>query len=153
MLVIASSLMAGQQRGHHLLSPLHAELVSRTSATIFNLRDIVDIEGWRKTAPFPYETMRRAPHTSFDETGTPGSAPSYQWYAKIEVACQNFRRALVDWRICNKELDRGYRNNLVDTDLPVQITRLNRMHQEICGIDGLIHVADEIALFLKYRRF
>ena len=50
----------------------------KTNACIFHLRDVVDIDSWRKTAPLRYDTMRTAPDTSFDETGTPGSAPSYQ---------------------------------------------------------------------------
>ena len=60
VLVIASSLMAGQGGGHHFLSPLHAEIVSRTDVTVFNLGDIVNIDSWRKIAPLPYETMRSA---------------------------------------------------------------------------------------------
>ena len=140
VLVIAWSVMAGQLRGHHFLTPLHAEVVWRTNATIFDLRDIVDIDSWRKTAPFPFETMRSAPDTS---------APSYQWYEKIWMACQNFRRALVDWQKCNEELDWGYRNNVVETELPDRITRLNRMHQEICVIEDLIHVADGINLLFR----
>ena len=153
VLVIASSRIAGQRRGDHFLSLVHAEAVLRTNTTIYDLRDIFDIDSWRTTAPFPHETMQSAPDTSFDESGTPGSAPSYQWYAKIKVACQNFRWALGDWRKCNKELDWGYRNNLVETDLPDQIARLNRMHREICRIDDRIHVADAMDLLLKYRRF
>ena len=105
VLVIASNIKAGQREGHHFLSLLHAEVVSKTTSTIFDLRDVVDIDSGRKTAPFPYYTMRSVPDTSFDESGTPGSTPSYQWYAKIEVACQNFRKALVGWRKCNEELD------------------------------------------------
>ena len=69
------------------------------------------------------------------------------------MACQNFRRTLVDRRQSNEELDWGFRNNLVETDLPNQIARLNRMHREICGIDDLMHVADGIDLFFTYRRF
>ena len=101
VLVIASSLMAGQRRGHSFLSSRQAAVVLTTNATIYNLRDVGDIDSWRKTALLPSETMQSAPDTSFDESGTPGSAPSYQWYTKIEVACQNFRNALVDWRKCN----------------------------------------------------
>ena len=105
VLLIASSLMAGQRPGHHFLSSHHAAAVSKTNATIYDLRDVVNIDSWPRTARFPYETMRSAPDTSFDESGTPGRAPSYQWYTKIEVACQNFRNALVDERKCNEELD------------------------------------------------
>ena len=145
--------MAGHRQGHQFLSSHHTAVVSKTNATIYNLRDVVDIDSWRKTAPFPYETMPSAPDMFFDESGTPGSAPSYQWYTKIEVACQNFRNALVDWRKCNEELDWAFRNNLVQTDLPNQIARLNRMHGEICGIDDLIDVANAIDVFFKYLRF
>ena len=41
----------------------------------------------------------------------------------------------------------------METDLPDQVARLNRMHREICRIDDLIHVADGIDLVFKYRRF
>ena len=89
--------------------------MSRTNPAIHKLRGVADIDSWQKTAPFPYDTMRSAPDTSFDENRNPGSAPSYQWYTKIEVACQNFRSALVEWRKCNEELYGGFRNNLVKT--------------------------------------
>ena len=145
--------MAGQRRGHQLLSPRRATVVSKTNATIHELRGDVDVDSWRKTAPFPYDTMRSAPDTYFDKNGTPGSAPSYQSYTKIEVACQNVWNALVEWRKCNEELHLGFRNNLVETDLTNQIARLNRMHRETCGIDDLMHVADGIDLLFRYRRF
>ena len=57
VLVIASSLMAGQRPGHHLLTPLHAEVVSKTNATILDPGAIVYIDSLRETAPFPYEMM------------------------------------------------------------------------------------------------
>ena len=69
------------------------------------------------------------------------------------MACQNFRNALANWRKCNEELDWGFRNNLAETDLPIRIARLNGMHREIYGIDDLIHVADRVDLFFKYRPF
>ena len=97
--------------------------------------------------------MRSAPDTSFDEHRNAGSAPSYQWYTKMEVTFQNFLRTLVDWRQCNEELNSGFRNNLVKTDLPNHIARLNRMHREISGIDVVMHVADGIDLIFRYRRF
>ena len=125
----------------------------KTNATIYELRAVVDIDSWRKTAPFPYETMRSTPDTSFEESGTPGGASSYQWYTKIKEACQTFRNALVDWPKCNGELDWGFRNNLVETDLPNQIARLNRMHREGCGTDDLMHVADGIDPLFRYLRF
>ena len=153
VLVIAASLIARQRRGHQFLSSRHATGVPKTNAIICELRDFVNIDSWRKTAPFPYETMRSTPDTSFHKSGTPGGAPSYQWCTKIQVACQNFRSALVDWQKCNEGLAWGFRNNLVETDLPNQIARLNRMHREICGIDDLLHVADDFDLLFKYRRF
>ena len=153
VLVIASSAMAGQRRGHQFLSQRHAAVVSNRNAAIRQLRRVIDIDSWHRTAPFPYNTMRRAPDTSFDEHGNAGSAPGYQWYTKIQVACQNLRRTLVDWRQCNKELDWGFRNNLFETDLPNQVARLNRMHREICGIDDVMHVTEGINLFFRYRRF
>ena len=69
------------------------------------------------------------------------------------MACQNFRNALVEWRKCNEELDWGFRNNLAETDLTNRIARLNRMHQEIGGIDDLMHVANGIDLLFRYQRF
>ena len=94
--------------------------------------------------------MWSAPDTSFDERGNAGGKPSYQWYTKIEVACQNFRKALIDWRQCDEELDWGFQQNLSEYDLPNQIARLNRMHREISGIDDLMHVADGIDLIFSY---
>ena len=153
VLVIASSLMASQPQGHEFLSSRHAAFVSNTNATIHELRDVVEIDSWRKTAPFPYERIRSASDTSFDESRTPGGAPSYQWYKRIEVACQTFENALVDWRKCNKELHWEFTNNLLETDLPNLIASLNRMHRDICGIEDLMHVAYGIDLLFKYRRF
>ena len=37
--------------------------------------------------------------------------------------------------------------------MPNQMSRLNSMHREICGIDDLIHVADGNDLFFKYPHF
>ena len=153
VLTIASSAMTGQRRGHVFLSERHAAVVTSTNTAITEWRKTIDIDSWGRTAPFPYETMRSAPDKSFDEHGNAGSAPSYQWYTKVEVACQNFRRTLVDWRQCNEEPDWGFRNNLVENDLPHQIARLNRMHREISGIDDLMHVTDGIDLIFRYRRY
>ena len=150
VLIIASSAMARQVRGHQVLRPRHAAVLSKTNATIYELRGVVDIDSWRKTAPFPYETMQSAPDTSFNENGTPGSAPSYWWYTKIGVACQKFRNALVEWQKCNQEINWGFRNNPVQANLPNQIARPNRMHREITGIDNLRHVADGIDLLFRY---
>ena len=127
--------------------------MTSTNAALTELRKTIDIDSWDRTAPFPYETMRSAPDTSFDEDGNAGSAPSYQWYRKIEVACQNFQRTRVDGRQCNEEFHRGFRNNLVENDLPNKIARLNRMHRGISGIDDLMRVADGIDLIFRYRRF
>ena len=131
VLTIASSAMAGQRRGHVFLSKRHAAVATSTNAAISELRKTIHIDSWGRTAPFPYQTMRSAPETSFDEHGNAGSAPSYHWHTKIEVACQNFRRTLVDWRQCNEELNLGFRNNLVQNNLPNQIAGLNRMHRQI----------------------
>ena len=64
--------------------------MSSTNAAIHELRRVMDIDSWHKKASFPYDTMRSAPDMSFDEHGNAGSKPSYQWYTKIGVACQNF---------------------------------------------------------------
>ena len=116
------------------------------------LRKTINIDSWGRTAPFPYDTMRSAPDYSFDEHGNAGGKTSYRWCTKIEVAYQNFRKTLVDWRHCNEELDWGFRNNLSEHDPPNQIARLNRMHREISGIDDLMHVADGIDLIFRNRR-
>ena len=123
------------------------------NAAIGELRRVFVIDGWHKRMPFPYDTMRSALDTSFEEHGNAGSAPSYQWYTRIEVACQNFPKTLVHSRQCNEEVNWGFRNGLVGTDLPNRIARLNRMHREICEIDDLMHVADGIDLLFRYQRF
>ena len=69
------------------------------------------------------------------------------------MACQNLRKAPVDRQKCNEELDWGFRNNLVETDLPSQIACLNRMPCGICGIDDLMRVADGTYLLFRHRRF
>ena len=152
VLTIAPSAMAGQRARHVFLNERHAAVVTKTNATITDSGKTINIDSWGRTAPFPYEMMRSAPDTSFDERGFAGGKPSYQWYTKVEVACQNFRKALVDWRQCDEELDWGFRQNLSEHDLPNQIARLNRMHREISGIDDLINVADGIDLIFRYRR-
>ena len=93
---------------------------------------------------------RSAPDTSFDERVNAGGKPGYQSYTKIEVACQNFRKALADWQHCDEELDWGFLQNLSEYDLPNQIARLNRMHREISGFDDLKNVADGIDLIFRY---
>ena len=152
VLTIASSAMVGQQRGHVLLSERHAAIVTSTNAAITELRKTIDINSWGRTAPFPYETMRSTPVTSFNDHGNAGGTPSYQWYTRIEMACQNFRKTLVDWPQCNEERNWGFRNNLSEHDLPEQIARLNRMHRDISIFDELMRVADGIDLIFRYRR-
>ena len=107
---------------HRFLSQRHAHDVSRTTACIYDLREVIDIDSWRKTALFCYESMRADPDTSFDHNGTPGSAPRYQWYTKIQVACQNLLSALVAWQHCDEELDWKFRSYLEEENLPNQST-------------------------------
>ena len=152
VLTFLSSAMAGQQANHVFLSEHHAASVTKTNAAITKLSKTINIDSWGRTAPFPYEMMRSAPDTSYDEPGNAGGKPSYQWYTKIEWACQNLRKTLVDWRQCNEELDWGFRQNLSEYDLPNQIAPLHRMHGEISGIDDLMHVADGMDLIFRYRR-
>ena len=138
---------------HRFLSQRHTHVLSRTTACIYNPCDIVDIDSWCKTALFAFRSMPAAPDRSFNENRTPGSAPSYRWYTKIQVACQNVRSALVAWQSCDEELDLEFRNKFQEDDLPNQIRRLNCMHRELYGIDNMLHVAEGIDLFFKYRRF
>ena len=63
VLVITSSAMAGQRRSHQFLSPHHAAVVLSTNSAIHELRRVIDIDSWGRTAPFPSETMRSAPDT------------------------------------------------------------------------------------------
>ena len=128
VLTIASSAMAGHRGRHMFLNKQHAAVVTKTNATISELGKTINIDSWERTAPFPYELARSAPDTSFDERGNVGGKPGYQWYTKIEMACQNFRAALVEWQRCDEELDWGFRQSLSEYGLPSQIARLNRMH-------------------------
>ena len=105
VLTIAQSAMAGQRAHHVILSERHAAVVTKTNATITDLGKTININSLGRTAPFPYEMMRSAPDTSPDERGNARGKPSYQWYTKIEGACHNFWKALVDWQQCNEELD------------------------------------------------
>ena len=138
---------------HRFTGQRHAHVVSKTTACIYNLREVVEMDSWRKTPPFPFASMRAAPDMSFDKSGTPGSATSYQWYTKIELVCHNVRSALLNYWICEEERDWEFRNKLKEENLPNQIRRLHRMHRELCGIDDLIHIADRIDLFFEYRHF
>ena len=137
VLTIALSAMAGQRARHVFLNERHAAVVTKTNATITELGKTITINSWGRTAPFPYEMPRSAPDTSFDERGNAGGKPGYQWYTKIEVACQNFRKALVDWRHCDEELDWGFRQNLSQYDLPNQIARLVRKSHYNVFLGGL----------------
>ena len=85
MLVIASNSV----EEHHPLNQRHAYVVSRTGACINDLREVIDMDSWRTTTPFPFESLQAAPDTSFDKDGNPGSAPPCQWYSRIEAACRN----------------------------------------------------------------
>ena len=144
--------MAGQRARHVFLNERHAAVVTKRNATITELGKTSNVHSWGRTAPFPYEMARSAADTSLDERANAGGKPGYQWYTKIEVACQNFRKALVHWRYCDEELHSGIRQNLSEYDLPNQIDRLNRMHREISGIDDLINVTDGIDLIFRYQR-
>ena len=53
VLVIATNPRTGQREGHHFLSQQHTNVVSGTTACIDDLRDVVDTDRWRITAPFP----------------------------------------------------------------------------------------------------
>ena len=152
VLTIASRAMAGHPGRHMFLHERHAAVVTKTNATISELGKTINIDSWGQNAPFPYELAQSAPDTSFDERGNVGGKPGYQWYTKIEMACQNFRAALVEWRRCDEELDWGFRQSLSEYGLPSHIARLNRIHREISGIDDLINVADGIDLIFRYRR-
>ena len=152
VLTIASSTMAGQRGRHMFLKERHAAVVTKTNATISELGKTINLDSWGGTAPFPYELAQSAPDTSFDERGNVGVKPGYQWYTKIEMACQKFRAALVEWRRCDKDLDWGFRQSLSEYGLPSPIARPDRMHREISGIDDLINVADGIDLIFRYRR-
>ena len=63
---------------------------------------------------------------------------------KIELACQNVRYALVQWRKCSEKLPWEFGNNLSQAEVPNHIARLNRMHREISGIDDLMHPPMEL---------
>ena len=89
--------MAGQRARHVFLNERHAPVVTKTNATFSELGKTINIDSWGRTAAFPYEMARSARDTSFDERGNAGGKPGYQWHTKMEVACQNFPAALVDW--------------------------------------------------------
>ena len=90
LLTIASSAMAGHRGRHMFLNERHAAVVMKTNATISELSKTINIDSWERNAPFFYELARSAPDKSFDERGNVGGNPGYQWYTKIEMACQNF---------------------------------------------------------------
>ena len=92
VLTIASSAMVGQRANHVFLSERLASIVTNTNAAISELSKTINIDSWVRTAPFPYDRMRSAPDTSFDEHKKASGKPSYQWYTNIQVACQNLRK-------------------------------------------------------------
>ena len=89
--------------------------------------------------------MRSAPDTSFNESRTPGCAPSYQLYAKIEVACRlsnTYRRTGL--RV--QEQPRG--------DRPSRPSRTPEPHASRDLRNGRPDpVANGIDLLFKYERF
>ena len=124
MLVIASISV----EEHRFLNHPQAHVVSKTTVCIHNVREVVDMDSWRATAPFPSECMQAAPDTSFNKYGNPGSAQNYQWYTKIEVACRNPRSALLALRSCDEELDYQFQLKLEEENLRNQIRLLNPLH-------------------------
>ena len=64
---------------HKMFNAQHEQLISTTRTCIVNLRNTIDMDGWRKTACLSIELMQTAPGTSFDENRNPGNAPGYQW--------------------------------------------------------------------------
>ena len=127
---------------HHFLNQGNANDVSRTRVCIWDLREVIDMEIWRPTAAFTFESMQPAPDKFFDEDRNPGSTPSYQWYTKIKASCRNLLSALMRWPSCDEEFDFEFRDRLEGEYLPNHIPHLNRMHPELCGIVALIHVAE-----------
>ena len=89
VLTISSSAMAGQRGNHVFFRERHAAVVTNTNAAITELSKTINIDSWGRTALCHYDSMRSAPDTSFDEHGNADGKPSYQWYTKIKVACQN----------------------------------------------------------------
>ena len=111
------------------------------------------MDSWRATAPLLFQSMRAAPDISFDKNRNPGSAPRYQAYIKIQVACPNARSRLIEWRSCDEELDGEFRDKREEENLPNKIGSLNRMHRELCGIADLIHAADRVEVLSQYQCF
>ena len=79
VLVIASNSV----EEHHFLNQRHTHVVSKTRTCINDLREAIDMDSWRTTAPFRFGSMRAAPDTCFDKnrktlaahratSGTPG---------------------------------------------------------------------------------
>ena len=149
MLVIASDSVLQ----HTPLNPQHARVISTTRVCIDNLRDTIDMDGWRTTGSFPTELMQAAPDASFDENRNPGNTPGYQWYGQIELAFSNLQSTVIAWRNYNQEIDYQRRNRLEEGHLPGGIKYVNRMDRELCGIHDLFHVVDGFDLVFRYRRF
>ena len=119
--------MAGERARHVFLNERHAAVLTKTNATITDLGKTINIDSWGRTVSFLYEMMRSVPDTSFDERRNAGGKPSYQWYTKIKVACQNFRKALFDWRQCDEELDWGF-----DKICPNMTSRIKLLDSTAC---------------------
>ena len=85
--------------------PQHEHLISTTRTCILDLRETINMDGWRTTAPFPVDLMQAHSNTSFDANGSPGNGPGHQWYGPIEAACRQLPAALVAWRNSNEEID------------------------------------------------
>ena len=98
-------IVSNSVKEHHFLIQRDAHVLSRTRSCIHNLREVVNMDRWRTTALFPFESMQAASPMSLDENTSPGSALSYQWYTKIGFACGNLRLALVAWLSCVEEFD------------------------------------------------
>ena len=56
-------------------------------------------------------------------------------------------------KVAVRNLITEFKNNLKQGNLPNQIQLLHCMHPQLCRLNNLIHVADGIDLFFKYRRF
>ena len=80
----------------------------------------------------------------------------FSWNPVWDVVCPLGSQIVCSFDPCgvvdHRELDWEFTNNLDKGHLPNQMARMNRMHRKICGIDDLIHVANEIYLFFRYQR-
>ena len=92
LLTIASSAKAGQQANHVFLSERHAAVVTKTNAAITELKKTITIDSLGRTAPFPYDTMRSAPDTSFDEHGNAGRKRATSGIQRSKWLARTFER-------------------------------------------------------------